>query len=305
MPSEVHDFLVAASSDDALASLRELPRYRVRLQAGLASALASAEPSERAPLQAWFDRLASLPADARNADEDASVAPLPDFDARIGLAALRTADPLVRAEAANRLGRSHAVEALEPLLSALNDPDALVRASAAQALGHLGRPEAVPALIAALDDSDPEVRSLAAYSLGLLHATPAVSALIAATADASRSVRTSAGLALAQIGEPAVAPLLGLYAAGEPDRAQLPLRVMQPAELIEPLLSALSSGSTPLRAAAAEQLIRFHEPRVRTALHRALNDPDERVRHLAGVALDVQERQSDQTNGSTQTHAPS
>jgi hypothetical protein len=146
---------------------------------------------------------------------------------------------------------------------------------------------------------------MSAYSLGRLRAASAVPALIPNTSDPDRGVRTSASLALAQIGEPAVAPLLELHASGESDRAQLALSVMERAELLEPLLAALSSERAPLRAAAAEFLIRFREPRVQTALRTALDDPDERVRHHAEVALDVHHRQSEQTNGSAATGFPS
>ena len=298
LSSEVEDFLHAAEREDAVASLQQLPRYRSRLESILTAALPAASPAERSSLQGWLERLASMPCTDSDADEDASIAPLPDFDTAVGQAALRADDPLVRAEAANRLGRSQLPATLAPLLGALRDRDSIVRASVAQALGLLGRADAVPALIAALDDSDSQVRRLAASSLGRLRAAPAVPALVAATADANRGVRTSAGLALARIGEPAVAPLLGLYEIGESDRAQLSLRVMEHDELVEPLLAALSSGSASERAAAAELLIRFPEPRVRDELHKALNDPDQRVRHLASVALDVQRRQSAQTNGS-------
>jgi HEAT repeat protein len=306
--AEIQDFLRSAASQNAVASVRELPRYRARLTVGLAAALSSADATERSRLQAWLDQLASksdTSSDDSNSedDEETAIALLPDFDVDVGQAALRVEDPLVRAEAANRLGRSQSAGALAPLLEALRDPDPAVRASAAQALGRLGLTDAVPALQLALDDPDPAVRGPVAYSLGLLHAARAIPDLIAATADASRGVRTAAGLALARIGRPAVAPLLRLYETGASQRAQLALRVMERDELLEPLLNALSSGTTSERATAAELLVRFSEPRVRAALQTALNDPDAGVRHSAGVALDVQRRQVSQSNGSAEPQA--
>jgi HEAT repeat protein len=300
-PSEVEEFLEAAAHvSDPVASLRELPQYRSRLAAGLSGTA----PPDRARVQTWLEQSAA--AAPNPLDEAAAVAPLADFSSAIGLAALRSADALVRSEAANRLGRSQSPEALAPLLATLkDDPDTRVRAAAAQALGHLGDPATTSNLLAALSDAEPEVRRMAAYSLGRLRAASAVPALISATADLDRGVRTSASLALAQIGEPAVAPLLELHAAGESDRAQLALSLMERAELLDPLLAALASERAPLRAAAAEFLVRFREPRVQAALRTALKDPDQRVRHHAELALDVHQRQSEQTNGSAATGSPS
>ncbi|OGG49743.1 MAG: hypothetical protein A3F84_22855 [Candidatus Handelsmanbacteria bacterium RIFCSPLOWO2_12_FULL_64_10] len=60
--------------------------------------------------------------------------------------ALRGADPLVRALAAEALGKVGGLEVVPPLLTAAEDPDWGVRAAAARALGVAGTPSVLPRL---------------------------------------------------------------------------------------------------------------------------------------------------------------
>lgn len=82
------------------------------------------------------------------------------------LVALKEPDPIVRAEAAEALGRIYyfvEVDRVMPaLIDALEDSDERVRQEAAEAFGRIGGPRAsaaLPALRKALQDSDRDVRS--------------------------------------------------------------------------------------------------------------------------------------------------
>jgi HEAT repeat protein len=163
------------------------------------------------------------------------------------IASLKDPKAQVRARAAEALGGISDARAVEPLIACLKNPgldqpaadgqdtstsdesddqkkaradeDSEVRQKASEALGKLGKP-AVEPLIACLDEKDPSVRSLAATALGQTHDARAVTPLIAHMAELAGKDTTdeenSAGVnvhdslrnALADLGEPAIKPLL-------------------------------------------------------------------------------------------------
>ncbi len=87
-------------------------------------------------------------------------------DINSALQQLRDGDEQARADAAVRLGRLHANQAVGPIVKALNsDSSAKVREAAARGLGLIGSPSALSALqYAAQADDDREVRHSASFA---------------------------------------------------------------------------------------------------------------------------------------------
>ncbi len=116
--------------------------------------------------------------------------PADQFDTLVK--ALKGADPVARAQAADTLGKLGKSSAVEPLLEALEDQSSAVRGSAANALGKLNDSRAVEPLIALLQDSEPKVRALAARALGRLGDNRALAPLQKLAQDADPTVREKA-----------------------------------------------------------------------------------------------------------------
>jgi outer membrane protein assembly factor BamB/HEAT repeat protein len=121
------------------------------------------------------------------------------------VALLKNADPELRWNAINTLGRIHAIDALDPLIAALQDPADLVREHAAEALGDFGpaAATAVEPLIATLKDPYFKARRDAARSLGQIgpaakSAIPALQSL--AKDDPEAIVRKAAETAVKKLG---------------------------------------------------------------------------------------------------------
>ncbi|MGB3691419.1 MAG: HEAT repeat domain-containing protein [Spirulinaceae cyanobacterium] len=127
------------------------------------------------------------------------------------LTTLKTAKPLVRAEAALALGTLGNKECLSYLLDTLNeDEDIKVRSAAAYAVGLLGNKEAVKQLVKVLENQheNSQVRGQAAEALSDLGDTQAVVPLIKALKDDSVEVRFWSAFALGQLGSPQAIPEL-------------------------------------------------------------------------------------------------
>jgi|GEM_PF-1368506 len=92
---------------------------------------------------------------------------------------LWSADPKVRQQAAEALGKIGDARAVEPLVASLQDSEKEVRGAAALALGKIGDPIAVDPLVASLQDSETLVRELAAYALGHIGDPRAIDPLVA------------------------------------------------------------------------------------------------------------------------------
>jgi len=178
---------------------------------------------------------------------------------------LRSADPNVRSAAADAVGIEGDLTAVQPLCGLLQDSDAQVRWSAAQALGRLRDARAVKPLFAA------------------------------AVSDPRLSVRSAASEAIVQIGEPAVAILIGRlpgWVAAEilgrlgDRRAVQPLidtlpihaAIVALGELgdpraVDPLIEILRGEDLLDRAAAARSLAAIGGPRAFEPLVAILDDP--------------------------------
>lgn len=98
---------------------------------------------------------------------------------------------------------------LEVQLARLTDPDPLMRADAAKRLGASQDPDAVPPLLNALGDEEWRVRAAASASLGILHDKRALFPLCKLLDDPRGDVRRAAAQALAALGDKdATAPLI-------------------------------------------------------------------------------------------------
>jgi HEAT repeat protein len=143
-------------------------------------------------------------------------------------AALKDADPAVRAAAAESLGRisKYATEATPELIVVLKDKKSdAARRGAAFAIGRIGgsaAKEAVPVLAEALSDdkSSEELRRSAATAIGMLKTdgAGAADALGQALKDRSVDVRRAAATALGQIGPEARTALAAVKVAAKEDR---------------------------------------------------------------------------------------
>ena len=85
--------------------------------------------------------------------------------------ALHDRDTLVRAMAAEALGKLADHRASLPLVERLKDSSDLVRANALRALGRIGNPLALSYLVSALTDPEPDVQVAAIEGLVAIRAT--------------------------------------------------------------------------------------------------------------------------------------
>ena len=208
---------------------------------------------------------------------------------------------------------------IESLIQDLADQNVSVKVNAVKALIEMGEPVVEP-LIQALENDNPEVRENAAQALGKIENERAIDPLIEVLADEQREVQKAAIDALANIGEPAVEPLVkimndpnkifptrqnairALGGIGEPAiesliqildikgtgfdaTAAYYLRVIgEPA--VEPLIQALEDDNPRVRARAAEALSGIKDERAVEPLTKALNDEYEQVRTNAKLGLE-------------------
>jgi HEAT repeat protein len=221
----------------------------------------------------------------------------------IGAAAVPTLidaleDIEVRADALSALGASRDPAAFDPLISAVESRNSLegsyvLAGKAVQALGSLGDPRAIPfllavegldqyraldaiasiggpeavhSLLAALQDRLPERRSRAALALGRLEGAQVTTQLEATLDDPDLEVRLAAATSLERLGF---------------DPAALRSKRPPTAEL----LTALVHAAPIIRAEAAHQLGKRHDPQVADALAGAMGDVDAAVAQAAQMAL--------------------
>jgi HEAT repeat protein len=183
---------------------------------------------------------------------------------------------------------------LEAALRDLAHADPRVRAQAADALGrcdHADRAAAIDALVRAADDPHPSVRYAALLSLGELGAAQAVGSLVDRLGDGEPLVREAATIALGQLGEAggprAWSALEAALAAEEPE-----VRFQAVASLAEidaaraaPLVVGLVDDADPkVRAQAAAALGDAGDRRHADRIARLLDDAAD-VRHEAALAL--------------------
>ena len=127
---------------------------------------------------------------------------------------LKSPEAEKRAQAAMALADlgERAAPAIEALRAGLNDKDPLVRAHCARALGHIGK-AAMPAvedLVTHLTDPDAHTRRAAIRAVRMIKPGPekVVPLMLKALGDKSPQVVLMALHTLAEVGEPAVAPMI-------------------------------------------------------------------------------------------------
>lgn len=116
------------------------------------------------------------------------------------LQALKDRDEVVRMKAAEILGKQRSKQAVEHLIQCLKDIDWGVREKAAEALGEIKDARAVEALIKTLNDKNTGVRLKASFSLRKI-GKPAAKLLIKALKDKSEVMRAEAAEILGEIKE--------------------------------------------------------------------------------------------------------
>jgi hypothetical protein len=134
-----------------------------------------------------------------------------DRDAvKVMLACLKSTDPYVRLDAAQKLGDLGNAEAVDPLIGALKDENLYVRAYTAEALGKLRDSKAVPPLIAAMDDKEFFVRVHVIMAMGELGDRRAVHPLFALILDGPKTIKPYVTWALGELGDSGVVKSLCL-----------------------------------------------------------------------------------------------
>jgi len=192
--------------------------------------------------------------------------------ARHVLSALATSPYIdVRIQAATRLGQLPDPAALEPLVAATRSEDDTLRMSSLVALGKLNEPAATAAICAALNDPVPEVRRSAA---NLLTARPDAIAekgmLDALGSHSDIVVRRAAAARFQDYPTPQAIPTLAEAIKNVDDVLRLQaVRALQKtsvAEVIEPLIQALSDPSQAVRQTALAALTPRPEPKAQSAV---------------------------------------
>lgn len=121
-----------------------------------------------------------------------------------------------RRDAVMRLGSLRHADASRAALPALTDPSSIVRATAAESILSLPANESVTSLIPLLSDKEAFVRQEAAYALGKTRSRAAVAPLAERlTTDKDDGVRAAAAVALGEIGDEVVVPVLIQVIAGQ------------------------------------------------------------------------------------------
>ncbi|ANM28972.1 hypothetical protein ABI59_04205 [Acidobacteria bacterium Mor1] len=204
---------------------------------------------------------------------------------------LQDDDPIVRSDAARRLGDSRAVEAVPALIQLLQqDPDEEVRVTAIGSLEEIGDPSATAPIAASHKDAKHTVRLQVAMTLGKLGDPESIPALQALLYDPDDTVRISAARSLGQIATPESLKVLvdlALIDENELIRGHVVdiIGNMDAKEQIPRVEDALISESNDVRAHAARVLGQLGDNSSVPVLVEALSDPYYKVRSLSAHSL--------------------
>lgn len=202
------------------------------------------------------------------------------------------------------------------LIHNMGDQNISIRVDAVKGLVEIGYP-AVDPLIQVLNDNNPKIQENSAAALGKIGAEKAVQPLIELLADDNDDVQRAAKLALCDLGDPAVEPLIEVISDGDTnwlvlsngmrvletigdERAVHPLinmlggsdgvdaavalgEIGEPA--VQPLIDVLKDSDPRVRAYAVRALGRTGDSRAVEPVIELLNDEDENVRSNAAMAL--------------------
>ncbi|HHT9126378.1 MAG TPA: HEAT repeat domain-containing protein [Candidatus Brocadiia bacterium] len=191
------------------------------------------------------------------------------------IAVLKDEDPIVRAYAADAIGRTKDIRAIEPLIETIRNENEIkdydklfsllrkildvpdVRCEIIEALSTIGKP-GVKQLTASLKDGNLNVRFATVVALGRIKESCAIKPLIETLNDESKLVRQAASVALGEIGNNLA---------------------------VEPLIRTLEDKEQSVRSKGAEALGKIKDPRAVEPLIAALKDKDSGVRGDAALAL--------------------
>jgi HEAT repeat protein len=185
--------------------------------------------------------------------------------------------------ALQRIGRPGA-----PLLTqALRSGSAYVRRAAAESFRWIALPETIPALVGALHDPDVKVRVAAASALGWADNAAGVEPLLAALGDPAWQVADAAVNALADVGSPAVEPLIGLFNSADPVKQMLASNALTAMSKppVQRLLQATYSSSDPMREWAALTLGKIGDTAAKSRLQQLVETSQGNVKWAAREAL--------------------
>ncbi len=175
--------------------------------------------------------------------------------------------------------------AVEPLLAALEGATGRMRRDVLWVLGMIRDRRATQPLIAALKDEDPETRAVAILGLGCVRDERGVEPLLEAMREDRFADNVAA--ALADIGEPAVDPLIRTLESLEEEllvrqKAAKALGLIKDARAVDPLIRALQDPV--LRHAAATALVEFRAVAT-VRLIEVMRDENPEIRAHAAAAL--------------------
>lgn len=199
-------------------------------------------------------------------------------------------DPMVRADAARRLGEARAADAVGDLVAVLDDPSEDVRVMSLIALAQIADPAPVPALVEMVDDPLLTVRMQLSRTLGLIGDPRGIPALERLLYDPDETVRLSSARSLGWIGTPeAVQTLVNIALMDEAEFVRgVVVRVLGDQDLKDaiPLLEdAMLGESDHVRANAAYVLREMADESSLPSFIEALEDPFYKVRSLAAHAV--------------------
>ncbi|MFX0062675.1 MAG: HEAT repeat domain-containing protein [Candidatus Hermodarchaeota archaeon] len=203
------------------------------------------------------------------------------------LQALDDNDPGIKVLAIEHLGRLKDSRALGSLIKALRDPDQEVRSRAAWALGEIGDPWAVEPLIAALKDEYLEVSTNVIRSLGLIDDEQSMKYLCYVLRYEESYLRIKAIQTLGHIPDHRVInPLIEALGDQNPEihdsAVDTLANIGRPA--VQPLMNVLNVNNTLLLLGATKALIKIGIPPI-DFLIESLNHDAESIAHLAAVTL--------------------
>ncbi len=209
---------------------------------------------------------------------------------RVAYKELLDEDPLVRADAARRLGDARSAEAVESLVAVLDDPSEDVRVTALISLGKIKDTSVIPVLVELADDPLHTVRLQLSRTLGLIGDPRGVPALRKLLYDPDETVRISSCRSLAWIGSPdAIQTMVDVALLDENEAVRnVVLRTMGDLDVRDaiPLLErSLRGESDEVRAHAAEALRQLADASSVPVLLEALHDPYFKVRSIAAHTL--------------------
>lgn len=202
---------------------------------------------------------------------------------------LTATTPARRAEQLQDLVVASPSQAEALVRRALDDPEIVVRAMAAELVGRFRMRALREVVVRWLDDPSPQLRIAAAHALATTGETATISSLIRLFGDRDEAVKLAGIQAIAAIGGPsAVVPLLDRLSDDASEvriAAARALGELGDRRAVLPLLGAIQDASPDVRDASATALGRLRDERAVRGLVTLLRDSQAEVRLAATRAL--------------------